>query len=181
MRIEIQRQHKLIEDLTTANTWSKHRLQYEQIAHAQTKQALEIQKKLRRDAAILSDCQRQQLLTCQASHISAQQALELEKKRLEDMAAELDRTQRKLHFVDSLMDTMLLQEDSQLDMSDRSRQVTDLILDLERQMEAKYQALLQEKDNQLSDLYRLLPKSRSSDERECAGRAQSEPVFRYPS
>jgi len=46
------------------------------------------------------------------------------------MAAELDRTQRKFQLVDSLVDTMLLEEDSDLELPDRSRQVTDLILDL---------------------------------------------------
>ncbi|EYE91979.1 uncharacterized protein EURHEDRAFT_415982 [Aspergillus ruber CBS 135680] len=54
------------------------------------------------------------------------------------MAAELDRTQRKFQLVDSLVDTMLLEEDSDLELPDRSRQVTDLILDLEVNMERKY-------------------------------------------
>lgn len=180
MQTEIESQRKLIEEIIAANTSYKLRLQHEKIEHAQTKQALEIERKLRYEATTLIDRQHQELLACQISHAATKRALEVERWRLDETAAELDRTQRTFHFVDSLVDTMLLQEDSQLDMSDRSRQVTDLILDLDMRVEAKYQSLLQEKDNRLTELRRLLPRSRSSEE-ECVRRAQSEPGVRYPS
>lgn len=87
---------------------------------------------------------------------------------------ELDRTQRKFHLVDAMVDTMLLEEDSQLEMTDRSRQITDVILDLENQMEARYRSLLGEKDSEILKLRRILDPQ--VDETRPA-RAQSEPSF----
>jgi len=78
------------------------------------------------------------------------------KKQLAEMAAELDRTQRKFQLVDSLVDTMLLEEDSDLELPDRSRKVTDLILDLEANMERKYQNILQKREERIMELERLL-------------------------
>ena len=72
------------------------------------------------------------------------------------MAAELDHTQRKFHLVDSLVDVMLLQEDSQLDFPDQSWQITDIILDLENLMEKRYKVTLQERDEWIVELEHLL-------------------------
>lgn len=74
-----------------------------------------------------------------------QRKLELDKRLLAEMAAELDRTQRKFHLVDNLVDEMLLQEDSEFFMPDRPRQISDLIIDLEARMERMYKVILQEK------------------------------------
>ena len=82
--------------------------------------------------------------------------MELGRRQLADMAAELDHTQRKFHLVDSLVDVMLLQEDSQLDFPDRSRQITDVILDLENLMEKRYKVTLQERDERIVELEHLL-------------------------
>ena len=51
---------------------------------------------------------------------------------------------------------MLLQEDSQLDFPDRSRQITDVILDLENLMEKRYKVTLQERDERIVELEHLL-------------------------
>ena len=51
-------------------------------------------------------CQQQDVFRrSQADHMDTQRNLELEKKQLAEMAAELDRTQRKFHLVDSLVDS----------------------------------------------------------------------------
>jgi hypothetical protein len=103
----------------------------------------------------------------------------LQEKQSQELAAELDRTQRKFHLVDSLVDSMLLQEDSQHKMSDRSRQITDVILDLENQMEAKYRIILQEKDEDIIKLSRMLKEqSEGCDERpRKLRRAESDPGY----
>ena len=51
-------------------------------------------------------CQQQDVFhRLQADHMDTQRNLELEKSQLAEMAAELDRTQRKFHLVDSLVDS----------------------------------------------------------------------------
>ncbi len=85
----------------------------------------------------------------------------------EDMAAELDRTQRKFHLIDRLVDTMLLEEDSHLDINDRSRQITDVVLDLENQMERRYRTILRDKDERIARL--------EGQQYAATGRSQSAP------
>lgn len=92
----------------------------------------------------------------QADCMDTQRNLELEKRQLAEMADELGRTQRKFHLVDSLVDVTLLQEDSELDMPDRSRQVTDVIIDLEARMEKMYKAIIEGKDKQIAELEQSL-------------------------
>lgn len=92
----------------------------------------------------------------QADHMGNQRNLKLEKRQLAEMAAELDRTQRKVHLVDSLVDVMLLQEDSELDMSDRSQQITDVIINLDARIEKMYKAILEGKDKQIAELEQSL-------------------------
>lgn len=92
------------------------------------------------------DCQSRQLLNWQAAKSMTEGKLQLERERLEDTAAELDRTQRKFQLIDILVDAMLWEEDSHLELPDRARQITDVILDLKEQMEAKYRAMLDERD-----------------------------------
>ncbi|KAH2143165.1 hypothetical protein KXV68_006270 [Aspergillus fumigatus] len=125
---EIERQSTLINELS--------KLQRERIAHAQTSQALQIERNLRAKDLMTIDRQSQQLLDCQEAKSATERDLHLERERLEDTAAELDRTQRKFQLVDSLVDAMLLEEDSYLELPDRARQITDVILDLEKQLEA---------------------------------------------
>jgi transposase len=72
------------------------------------------------------------------------------------MALDLDRTQRKFYLVDTLVDTLLLEEDSQLEMKDRFRQITDVIFDLENQIEARHRSLAAEKDSEILKLRRIL-------------------------
>ncbi|KAA8642587.1 hypothetical protein EYZ11_006934 [Aspergillus tanneri] len=153
---EIERQDRLIGEITATNVSYREQLHLEEIAHAQAKQALEIEQKLHLQAQAVIDSQQQQLSSCQAALYATQQSLGLERQQLEEMAAELDRTQRKFHLVDSLVDTMLLQEDSELEMSDRSRQITDLVLDLDKQMEERFRGLLWQKDAEIAELRRAL-------------------------
>lgn len=77
--------------------------------------------------------------------------------------------------MDSLVDAMLLEEDSYLELPDRARQITDVILDLEKQLEAKYRAMLDEKDELIAKLNQHVSKA---DLREAGRRrAQSETTF----
>ncbi|KAH2066968.1 hypothetical protein KXW21_005077 [Aspergillus fumigatus] len=141
----------------------------------QSTQALQIERNLRAKDLMTIDRQSQQLLDCQEAKSATERDLHLERERLEDTAAELDRTQRKFQLVDSLVDAMLLEEDSYLELPDRARQITDVILDLEKQLEAKYRAMLDEKDELIAKLNQHVSKA---DLREAGRRrAQSETTF----
>ena len=142
-----------INDFRAANAAYEQNLHAERTAHNYTKQILMEEKRLDFDTIR----QQQDLFhRSQADHMDTQRNLELEKRQLAEMAVELDRTQRKFHLVDSLVDVMLLQEDSELDMPDRSRQVTDVIIDLEARMEKMYKAILDGKDKQIAELEQSL-------------------------
>ncbi|KAF7594879.1 hypothetical protein BBP40_007913 [Aspergillus hancockii] len=162
MTEKIESQAAVIKEATAAKESYESQLQWEMIAHSQTRKALEVEKQLRQEAMATLISKHHDLLTYQTAQLEAQQALQVERKRLEDMAIELERTQRKFHLVDSLVDSMLLQEDSQLDFSDRSRQVTDVILDLESEMEDKYRYMLQDKDGKIRELECQLASLRDS-------------------
>ncbi|GKZ58809.1 hypothetical protein AnigIFM49718_004647 [Aspergillus niger] len=170
---DTERQRRLIGEMAAANLSHHQQLHWEKVAHAQTRQALEVEKNLHLQMRTVIDRQEHTLSSVRAALNATEQALGLERERSEEMAAELDRTLRKFHLVDTLVDTMLLQEDIQLDMPDRSRQITDLILDLERQMEERYRALLSQKDVQIARLQDMLG---SLQKRTLPGRAQSEPA-----
>ncbi|KAE8156473.1 hypothetical protein BDV40DRAFT_306042 [Aspergillus tamarii] len=148
----IQSQAVEINEVSRAKRLCESELQWERIAHAQTRQALEIEKKLRLEAMATLTRNHYDLLTYREAQSALQQTLDVERKRLEDMALQLEWTQKKFFLVDNLVDSMLLQEDSQLDVSDRSRQVTDIILDLENKMEAQYRAMLREKEGRIAQL-----------------------------
>lgn len=123
---------------TDANATYRQCLYAEQNTHAYTRQALVEARRLHLEVESTIHHLWRDLFNSQAAHVATQHVLGLEKRQLAQMAAELDRTQRKFQLVDSLVDTMLLEEDSDLELPDRSRQVTDLILDLEVNMERKY-------------------------------------------
>lgn len=160
---EIERQSTLINELSSAISSHSQELQRERIAHAQTSQALQIERNLRAKDLMTIDRQSQQLLDCQEAKSATERDLHLERERLEDTAAELDRTQRKFQLVDSLVDAMLLEEDSYLELPDRARQITDVILDLEKQLEAKYRAMLDEKDELIAKLNQHVSKGESRE------------------
>ncbi|KAL4929403.1 uncharacterized protein BDV17DRAFT_261769 [Aspergillus undulatus] len=134
------------------NAFYLQQLNWERVAHAQTKQELEIGKRLHQDAVNSIAHLERELLASKTACSATQRALSLEKALAEDIAAELDRTQRKFYLVDQLVDAMLLEEDSQLDVHDRSRQITDVILGLENQMEERYRTKLREKDEHIARL-----------------------------
>jgi hypothetical protein len=171
----MERQKKVINELSTAITLHVQQLQWERIAHAQTSQALQIEKNLRAGDLMTIDRLSQQLLDCQEAKSATEGELRLERERLEDTAAELDRTQRKFQLVDSLVDAMLLEEDSYLELPDRARQITDVILDLEEQLEAKYRAMLDKKDELIEKLNQHI--SRADPREAGTRRGQSEPAF----
>ncbi|KAL1885226.1 hypothetical protein Plec18167_001883 [Paecilomyces lecythidis] len=161
---ETEHQKHIIQELSAANNTFRQHLWWQEIAHARIKQALEIEKKLRIEATDTAARQHQELIASQEAHYEAEQYISMQEKQSAELAAELDCTQRKFHLVDSLVDSMLLQEDSQHTMSDRSRQITDVILDLESQMESKYRAILQEKDEEIERLVRRVSEQGRCDE-----------------
>ncbi|KAL2866174.1 uncharacterized protein BJX67DRAFT_372815 [Aspergillus lucknowensis] len=152
-----QQASQMIKTTLAESNLHAEQLHWERVAHIQTQQELEIERRLHQEAASTVARLERELLVSKTACSAIQRALSLEKATAEEMAAELDRTQRKFHLVDMLVDTMLLEEDSQLKISDRSRQITDVILDLERQMEERYRTKLQEKDEQISRLERQSP------------------------
>jgi hypothetical protein len=80
---EIERQKKLINDLSAAITLHVQELQWERIAHAQTSQALQIEKNLRAADLMSIDRLSQQLLDCQEAKSATERELRLERERLE--------------------------------------------------------------------------------------------------
>lgn len=156
LQTENQRQRSIIDEFIITNATYRQSLHAEHTAHTYTRQALMEERNRQVNMASTIHQQQDDLLRSQATHASTQQALELGRRQLADMAAELDHTQRKFHLVDSLVDVMLLQEDSQLDFPDRSRQITDVILDLENLMEKRYKVTLQERDERIVELEHLL-------------------------
>ncbi|KAB8254285.1 hypothetical protein BDV32DRAFT_155379 [Aspergillus pseudonomiae] len=135
---------------------------------------LETERNIRQYAVAAAQRHQQELISCRTALAAAQTTLEVKEHQLKEMALELDRTQRKFHLVDTLVDTMLLEEDSQLEMTDRSRQITDVILGLENQMEARYRSFLAEKDSEILTLRHILePEGEGNRVR----RARSEPSF----
>ena len=153
LHTENEHQRSMINDFRVANAAYEQSLHEEKTAHIYTKQLLMEEKRVSFDTILQ---QQNDIRKSQADHVATYQELELEKKQLAEMAAELDCTQRKFHLVDSLVDVMLLEEDSELDMPDRSRQVTDVIIDLDARMEKMYKALLQGKDKQIAELEQSL-------------------------
>jgi hypothetical protein len=141
-----------MDEFTAANATCRQELNRSCTAHIQTQHLLEREKRQHSETATILARQQCQLMAEQEARITAQQTLELERRRCQQIAIELDRTQRKFHLVDSLVDTMLLEEDSQLELSDRSRQITDVILDLEKRFEANYQDELERKDKCIEEL-----------------------------
>ncbi|KAH8424206.1 uncharacterized protein LDX57_001963 [Aspergillus melleus] len=135
---------------------------------------LETERNIRHYAVAAPERHQQELTACSAALAAAQRTLVVKDLQLKEIALELDRTQRRFHLVDTLVDTMLLEEDSQLEMTDRSRQITDVILDLEIQMEARYRSLLAKKDSEILELRHILkPEVDVKHPR----RARSEPRF----
>lgn len=94
----------------------------------------------------------EQLMIEQAARQVAEDSLQLARDECRQLTDELDRTQRKFQLVDSLVDVALLEEDSEFQVDDRSRQITEVILDLENKVELKYQAQLKTKDDRIREL-----------------------------
>ncbi|KAJ9386292.1 hypothetical protein DTO063F5_3806 [Paecilomyces variotii] len=161
---ETERQKQIIHEISAANNTFQQHLWWQEIANARTKQALEIEKRLRIEATDTAARQHRELIASQEAQCEAEQYISLQEKQSAELAAELDCTQRKFHLVDSLVDSMLLQEDSQHTMSDRSRQITDVILDLEGQMESRYRGILQQKDKEIERLIQMVQEQGGRDE-----------------
>jgi hypothetical protein len=70
---------------------------------------------------------------------------------------------------------MLLEEDSYLELPDRARQITDVILDLEEQLKAEYRAILDKKDELIEKLNQHI--SRADPRVAGTRRGRSEPAF----
>ncbi|ODM15768.1 hypothetical protein SI65_09002 [Aspergillus cristatus] len=165
LQAENGRQRSMIDEFVAANATYRQCLYAEQNTHAYTRQALVEARRLHLGMESTIHHLQRDIFNSQAAHVATQHVLGLEKRQLAEMAAELDRTQRKFQLVDSLVDTMLLEEDSDLELPDRSRQVTDLILSLEANMERKYQDILQKREERIMELERLLEYSDRKDGR----------------
>ncbi|PYH75996.1 hypothetical protein BO82DRAFT_348034 [Aspergillus uvarum CBS 121591] len=145
-------QHRTLQDLTAANNFHKQRLEEECSDHAYTKHCLDLERRDKQRLVASIALQQESMLRLKAAHEEIERMLDIEKRQCHDLTLELDRTQRKFHLIDSIVDTMLLEEDSMLVKGDRSRQITDVILDLEDQMEAKYRKIIEEQDKRIATL-----------------------------
>ncbi|PYI07384.1 hypothetical protein BO78DRAFT_91698 [Aspergillus sclerotiicarbonarius CBS 121057] len=146
LREDMERQRHREGDLKAANDKLAQRLEQESANHAMTRQILATEMNMKEQMRVaFINAQQQQLA-------SYHQDLHIRSMRHEETVKELERTQRKFHLVDDLVDAMLLQEDSQLDLDDRSRQITDVILDLEDKMEMRYRDAIDASQSRIASL-----------------------------
>jgi hypothetical protein len=175
---ELARQRGWIDECTAANATCRQELNRECTAHAHTRGALAQEKQRRAETEMMLAHKQQHLLTVHAARLAAEDSLLITRQQCQELAAELDHTQRKFQLVDSIVDVALLEEDSQLDLPDRSRQITDVIFDLERQMEVRYRDDIKRKEMRIEQLELSLTGTGSSANESVRDlRAQSEPVF----
>ncbi|EAS29984.3 uncharacterized protein CIMG_08730 [Coccidioides immitis RS] len=151
----------------------RERLQQECNAHAITRNELESERKFHQDAAeanaqlhhgllqaeAAQAILRQQLSIEQGAHRAAtaeqtllRQQLGAEREAHQATAADLAHAVRWCHWVDSLVDVKRLEENNTLHLDDKSRQLGDIILDVQNKMEEKYAAYYQQQDDLISEL-----------------------------
>jgi hypothetical protein len=107
---DIIRQRVWIEELNISNAAYRQELNRECTINVETRLAYKKERRKYSDMVAILTLERE-------SHLDTERILEIEKKQCQDMAIELDRMQKHFHLLDSLVDTMLLQEDSHLDVS----------------------------------------------------------------
>ncbi|EDN05101.1 hypothetical protein I7I51_01987 [Histoplasma capsulatum] len=117
-----------------------YRQQLNQVSAAHSNALHELQAQHGINARLASD-----LRNARAGEIAAQQAHNA-------ISAELNRVLKRFQYMDSLVDTMRLEEDRSLDPQNRSRQITDIIRDIESRLEAEYQGKLLERDTRIASL-----------------------------
>ncbi|KKZ65504.1 hypothetical protein EMCG_08663 [[Emmonsia] crescens] len=172
---QLQLERERLQALTNGfeDTEARYRqlLSRECTAHSLTRDELQTEKACRAEVAQANRQLHRELLRTHAAQVVAERAFAWEKDLRQETAAELHRTQRKVDLVDGLAGTMLL-ENSQF--TPHTHRLTDVVLDLESQMEEKYRMHLKDKDEQIAKLEQaLLRWRRERKPRPC--RAQSAP------
>ncbi|OJD25539.1 hypothetical protein ACJ73_03092 [Blastomyces percursus] len=135
----------LADESAASDKACRQQLQREWTAHGVTREELQREKSLRVNFAEASTCLRQEVFRLQ-------QALTEEQEHNQQMTAELDQLRTWCYRVDSLVDVMRMEEDSKLDVNDRSRQIADIIIDIETKVESEQRARLQERDDRITEL-----------------------------
>ncbi|OJD25534.1 hypothetical protein ACJ73_03087 [Blastomyces percursus] len=126
------------------------RLELEYMAHRSTRDELNAEKRFRLDLAEVNGQLQQELL-------ETQQKLIREQEQHSKTTDELDRLHKWCYRVDGLVDVMRLEEDSKLRLDDRSRQIADIIVDIESKIEEEYRSHLQKQDKCIVELQRTIP------------------------
>lgn len=145
MTAEVSRQRVWIDEISATNTTCRQLLDRECRSHVQTRAILD-------ETVTRLNREHEQLMIEQTARQAAEDSLQLTRDECRQLTDELHHTQRKFQLVDSLVDMALLEEDSEFEVDDRSRQITEVILDLENKMELKYQAQLKSKDDKIREL-----------------------------
>ncbi|KAI7969662.1 hypothetical protein EIK77_005427 [Talaromyces pinophilus] len=145
MTAEVSRQRVWIDEISATNATCRQLLDRECRSHVQTRTILD-------ETVNRLNQEHEQLMIEQAARQAAEDSLQLIRDECRQLTDELDHTQRKFQLVDNLVDMALLEEDSEFQVDDRSRQITEVILDLENKMELKYQAQLKSKDDKIREL-----------------------------
>lgn len=145
MTAEVCRQRVWIDEISATNATCRQLLDVECRAHVQTRAMLD-------ETVTRLNEQHDQLMIERAARQAAEDSLQLTRDDCRQLSDELDRTQRKFQLVDSLVDIALLEEDSEFQVDDRSRQITEVILDLENKMERKYEERLKTQDDKIRQL-----------------------------
>lgn len=131
-------------------------LQHECQAHSLVREELAANVLTRLHAADSNAWLQQHVLQLQNAHADLHQTLVAERQQHESTATELAKLQKWCHHVDRLVDVTRLEEDSKLELDDRSRHIGDIIMDMEYRVFCNYRDCLREKDDQIADLQRQL-------------------------
>lgn len=123
-------------------------LHREHVAHSSTKDELAMEKRFHFQTGEVNSV--------------LQRELEAEREHHQLSINEVCRLTRWCHHVDSLVDTMRLEEDENRKVHDRSRYIGEIIKDIELRLDKKYEDRLKEQDKQIANLQRQLNRARAA-------------------
>lgn len=143
--INSQKDRQLRKELEAKDEAYRRELHRECTAHANTRDELGTQRRFQEEIAQANAFLGQELLQSHNAQIDLQRALATERVRHE----------RLQYQVDTLVDVLQQDQDGQ-DLSVRSRQIGDIIIDIDSKINKEYRARMQERDDCIVELKRQL-------------------------
>ncbi|EGC41941.1 conserved hypothetical protein [Histoplasma capsulatum var. duboisii H88] len=142
-------QEDLIHRLNTECFNLRLRLQQQSAVNTLIREELQTEKRFRLDLAEANGQLQQEVLRIQQKVIT-------EQEHHWKTTAELDRLRKWCYRVDGLVDVMQLEEDSKLEVNDRSRQISDIIFDIESKLKDEYRSQFQKQDECIMKLQQAM-------------------------